>query len=146
MKTVERRLTVGYARSAFKDDLAVEEQKNQIVEYCRNIGWGVDKAFIDNGRSGASLNRPALQELLKEVSKGNVTNVICTDRDRLSRSRSNYLTLMSLFKKHEVVMTFLTDIANKDVYSKFLEERLTNIKKLQSQVRFLRREIKNLGK
>ncbi|HHY15307.1 MAG TPA: recombinase family protein, partial [Firmicutes bacterium] len=41
--------------------------------------------FTDEGVSGETLNRPALEALREQIEQGFVTTVICLDPDRLSR-------------------------------------------------------------
>lgn len=121
MKTmIERRLTVGYVRSSNKNDLSVKKQEKQIKKYCLKNCREVDKVFADNGYSGANLNRPALQKLLAEASKGNIFNVICLDADRLSRNRKNFLVLKSLFKKREVEIILLSGISKRKCHRDYI--------------------------
>ena len=51
------------------------------------VGWIViDERFDDEGESGATLNRPALQRLLALVRERGVDQVVLHRLDRLARS------------------------------------------------------------
>ncbi len=49
--------------------------------------------FKDEGVSGETLNRPALEALREQIEQGFVTTVICLDPDRLSRKLLHQLLL-----------------------------------------------------
>lgn len=135
MKTNKVKPAVGYIRSATKDDLSVKEQEKSIRKCCADNSYKLADIFVDNGCSGANLNRPALQGLLVEASAGRISKVICLDRSRLSRSTADYLALTSLFKKHEVEAIFISDIsANEDSYSQSIDELLAVFNSLHSQI------------
>ena len=51
------------------------------------LGWiAVDERFDDEGASGATLNRPALQRMLALVRERGVDQVVLHRLDRLARS------------------------------------------------------------
>lgn len=107
MKTVVRRLTVGYVRSATKNNLAITQQQERIKKYCREHLLKLDKLITDNGRSGSNLNRPGIKRLLKMIANYDVSQVICIDESRLSRNTLEYLYLGSYLEQHETDLTLL---------------------------------------
>ncbi len=123
---------VGYVRSAIKDDLSVKKQGKQIREYCLENGYKLAKVFIDNGCSGANTNRPALQELLVEVSVGKISKVVCLDLSRLSRNTFEYATIKSQLKKHGVELVCTTGIASNEATAKMEDELIATINAFQS--------------
>jgi site-specific DNA recombinase len=69
----------------------------------RASGWTlVTEQYDDGGFSGASLDRPALQQLLQQIESGGIDCVIVYKVDRLSRSLLDFARLMSLFERHGV--------------------------------------------
>ena len=58
--------------------------------------------FDDNGKSGASLDRPALNRLLDAIAKGSVQRVVVHRFDRLTRSVSDFARLQALLKERGV--------------------------------------------
>ncbi|MBW2610653.1 MAG: recombinase family protein, partial [Deltaproteobacteria bacterium] len=76
-------------------------------------GWtlvfdGGKDAFIDNGYSGADLDRPALNRLRRAVSEGRVDVVMAYDPDRLSRKLFHQMILADEFEKQGVKLEFVT--------------------------------------
>lgn len=63
--------------------------------------------FADEGVSGETLVRPALERLRKQVRGGLVQTVVCLDPDRLSRKLLNQLILTDEFERHGVEITFV---------------------------------------
>lgn len=127
MKKVIKRLTVGYVRSAVKDDLAIEKQKETIKKYCEEQLLDLDRIISDNGLAGNNLNRPGLQQLLKKVSNFDISKVICVDLSRLSRNTFESLYLKSYFDKHEtdLITVNTPTLGKEDPISKTMEEMMT---------------------
>jgi site-specific DNA recombinase len=78
-----------------------------------NEGWRlVHHRFDDGAFSGASLERPALQELLREVRAGKVDVIVVYKVDRLTRSLSDFAKLVELFDQHSVSFVSVTQSFN----------------------------------
>lgn len=73
---------------------SIGEQTERLTKYCESMGWTVHKTYTDAGYSGASLDRPFLNELIKDIKKGNVNKVVVYKLDRLSRSQKDTLYLI----------------------------------------------------
>lgn len=73
---------------------SISEQTERLRNYCNAMGWTVYKVYTDPGYSGASLNRPALQRLIKASQRHSFDKVIVYKLDRLSRSQRDTLTLL----------------------------------------------------
>src|SRR5438874_12663710 len=66
-------------------------------------GWRLIHGRYDDGAfSGATLDRPALQQLLAEVRAGNIDIVLVYKVDRLTRSLADFAKLIELFDAHGV--------------------------------------------
>lgn len=66
------------------------------------------KHYDDPGYSGATLNRPALQELLADVENGLVDVILIYKLDRLTRSLRDFVRLLDLFEQYGVVFVSIT--------------------------------------
>jgi Resolvase, N terminal domain len=62
--------------------------------------------------SGASLDRPALQQLLADVRAGKIDIVLVYKVDRLTRSLADFAKLIELFDAHEVSFVSVTQSFN----------------------------------
>ncbi|MGI8960649.1 MAG: recombinase family protein [Bryobacteraceae bacterium] len=72
-------------------------------------GWHtLAQRYEDGGFSGASLERPALQQLLAEIHARKVDCVVVYKVDRLSRSLLDFARLLSLFEKRGVSFVSVT--------------------------------------
>ncbi|HEV7254759.1 MAG TPA: recombinase family protein [Mesorhizobium sp.] len=79
----------------------------------RPEGWVlVPDRYDDGGVSGGTLERPALQRLLRDVEHGLVDVVVVYKIDRLSRSLSDFSKLVDLFDVHEVTFVSVTQSFN----------------------------------
>ena len=73
---------------------SIAEQIERMESYCKAMGWQDRKIYTDAGFSGASLDRPALRQLIQDVQAGSVDRVLVYKLDRLSRSQKDTLYLI----------------------------------------------------
>src|ERR1035437_6246438 len=75
----------------------------------RREGWiALPARYDDGGFTGANMERPALQRLLKAVETGEVDCVVVYKVDRLSRSLLDFTRILSLFEKSNVSFVAVT--------------------------------------
>lgn len=77
-----------------QEGYSVNEQEHRLRQYCGAMGLSIYKVHIDPGYSGASLNRPGIQEVIRDVRSGAVKKVIVWKLDRLSRSQKDTLIML----------------------------------------------------
>jgi site-specific DNA recombinase len=76
-------------------------------------GWRLVPNHYDDGAfSGASLDRPALHELLTEVTAGKIDIIVVYKVDRLTRSLADFAKLVELFDQHTVSFVSVTQSFN----------------------------------
>lgn len=89
-----------YARQSLdkKDSLSIEGQ----IEQCKMMLKPTDdfKEYKDKGFSGKNTERPALNELLQDVQKGLIDEVVVYRLDRFSRNITDFYNLYEILKKH----------------------------------------------
>jgi site-specific DNA recombinase len=76
-------------------------------------GWRLIPGRYDDGAfSGASLERPALQQLLVDVRAGKINTVVVYKVDRLTRSLADFAKLVELFDEYGVSFVSITQSFN----------------------------------
>ena len=76
-------------------------------------GWRLIRDHFDDGAvSGASLERPALRQLLDEVRAGHIDTIVVYKVDRLTRSLGDFAKLVELFDQHQVSFVSVTQSFN----------------------------------
>jgi DNA invertase Pin-like site-specific DNA recombinase len=76
-------------------------------------GWRLIPGRYDDGAfSGASLDRPALQQLLAEVRSSKIDVIVVYKVDRLTRSLADFAKLVELFDQHSVSFVSVTQSFN----------------------------------
>jgi DNA invertase Pin-like site-specific DNA recombinase len=102
--------TVAYCRVALaseSDPLAeVSAQAEAVRGYARQRGITVHETYIDAGVSGATLARPALQQLLADCRARKIGVVLTRDADRLSRDTNQLFALLHRFAMYGVQVQF----------------------------------------
>ena len=93
-----------------EDNYSIPEQIDRMKKYCEARDWTVYKIYTDAGFSGATLERPGLQQLIKDVETKNIDMVLVYKLDRLSRSQKDTLFLIEdVFEKHNVGFSSMTE-------------------------------------
>src|SRR5512132_2781543 len=83
------------------------------VQSQKHEGWiRVGDRFDDGGYSGGSMERPALQRLLRDVESGVIDVIVVYKVDRLSRSLTDFARIVEVFDKHNVSCVSITQQFN----------------------------------
>lgn len=86
-----------------REGVSLDEQKDRLLAYCRAMGWKEKSLlFIDDGYSAKSTDRPRLNQLIKQVQDGQISKIMVTKLDRMSRRLLDLLTLIDLFQEYNV--------------------------------------------
>jgi site-specific DNA recombinase len=76
---------------------AQREACEAFINSQRHEGWAcLPKAYDDGGFSGATMNRPALQQLLTDITAGRVDIVVVYKIDRLTRSLADFAKIVEI--------------------------------------------------
>jgi site-specific DNA recombinase len=79
------------------------------IQSQRHRGWiEVEKRYEDAARSGATLERPAMKDLLADIERGKVDVVVVYKLDRLSRSLLDFVRLIDMFQRYDVAFACIT--------------------------------------
>jgi len=105
------RNVVAYCRSAWEPQggpSAVRRQARAMRQYAKDRGLAIRSIYMDPGVSGSSLDRPELQRLIADCRAGRIGTIITQDPERLSRDKSQLLTLLHIFQMTGVCVEFGT--------------------------------------
>ncbi|OIJ08860.1 resolvase [Anaerobacillus arseniciselenatis] len=86
-----------------REGVSLHEQQERLKAYCRAMGWSTEViVYVDDGYSAKNIDRPKLNELISAVKNGEVSQVMVTKLDRISRKLLDLLNLIDLFQEHDV--------------------------------------------
>jgi site-specific DNA recombinase len=98
---------------AFNSLDAQREACEAYIKSQAHEGWRLIPGRYDDGAfSGASLDRPALQQLLADVRASKIDIVLVYKVDRLTRSLADFAKLIELFDAHGVSFVSVTQSFN----------------------------------
>lgn len=99
-----------------QDFNSLEAQRESCAAYCMSQtheGWEtLPTRYDDGGFSGGSLDRPAMQTLMRDIEKGQVDIVVVYKVDRLTRSLADFAKLVEIFDRHKVSFVSVTQAFN----------------------------------
>jgi site-specific DNA recombinase len=92
---------------------AQREAAEAFIASQRAEGWtSLPDRYDDGGYSGGSMERPALERLLRDIDAGKVDCVVVYKVDRLSRSLMDFARIMETFDRHGVSFVSVTQQFN----------------------------------
>ena len=95
-----------------EEGYSLGEQEARLRKLCDAKGWILVKVYTDGGFSGGNMERPALQEMIKAIEKGEADVVLVDKLDRLSRSQFDTLYLINkVFEPNNVAF-----VSNKESF------------------------------
>lgn len=77
-----------------EEGYSIGEQEARGRAYCDAYGLMINAVHVDAGYSGATLDRPGIKNVIKDVRSGKCKKVIVWKLDRLSRSQKDTLILL----------------------------------------------------
>ena len=98
---------------AAREGYSIGEQEKRLRSYCDAKGWAVHRVYIDGGFSGKDMERPALQDMLKDLMEGRFDVVLVYKLDRLSRSQRDTMELIeAVFLPNGIDFVSMTEDLN----------------------------------
>ena len=91
------------------DEQNTEAQERALREYVQRRGWKVQKIYRDQGLSGVSVKRPALDELLRDCRRGSVDVVVVWKFDRFARSLNALISGLELCRSLGIDFVSVTE-------------------------------------
>jgi site-specific DNA recombinase len=95
---------------------SLDAQRESALSYIasqKHEGWIlVGDRYDDGGFSGGSMDRPALQRLLRDVESGRIDVIVVYKVDRLSRSLTDFARIVDVFEKNKASFVSITQQFN----------------------------------
>lgn len=110
-----------YTRKSSEEGLeqnfnSLDAQREACESYIKSQageGWKmIDTSYEDGGFSGGSMERTALQCLLKDIEDGKVDVVVVYKVDRLTRSLNDFAKIVDIFEANQVSFVSVTQAFN----------------------------------
>ncbi|MBM6886987.1 recombinase family protein [Pseudoflavonifractor phocaeensis] len=111
------KLTLGFAYLRLSNEEAQEGESSSITNqrmivqnYCKQNGITLVREFVDDGYSGGNFDRPAFQEMMRQLSQGKANTVITKDLSRLGRDmRESSYYAEQFFPEHGIHYIAISD-------------------------------------
>lgn len=95
---------------AEKEFSSCEAQEQKIKSFIASQNnWQIFKVYNDAGFSGATIERPALQQLLSDLKKEKIDIVFVYKIDRLTRSPKDFYQLIEFFEQAKIDFISITE-------------------------------------
>lgn len=92
-----------------REGLSVEAQIDKCKSFCDARDWDVSKIYRDAGYSAGSLNRPALELLLRDAQEKKFDIILVYKIDRFSRKLKDLIMVLEDLKSKKINFTSVTE-------------------------------------
>lgn len=103
-------IAYGYVRVSTtmqkEDGISLDTQTKRITDYCTFKQYELKKIYSDAGKSGGTMERQALKDVINTLSKGNY--LIVAELSRLSRNTKDALNILELVKSRGAYLVSLS--------------------------------------
>ncbi len=89
--------------------LSIPRQKKWLEEEAKKLKFKNPEHYTDNGYSATDLNRPAYSRLINDIKTGVIDTVVVYKYDRIARNVIHLLSLIDLFKEHDIGFISITE-------------------------------------
>ncbi|WP_268570469.1 recombinase family protein [Paenibacillus larvae] len=93
-----------------EEGVSLSTQDERLDAFIKSQGWTVVADYADEGFSAKNMDRPALQQLIKDIKKDKFDVVLVYRLDRLVRSVSDLHELLQIMDKHDVKFKSCTEV------------------------------------
>ena len=108
-----------YCRTAQQSDFGIESQKERLARFANESGYLNPSWYVDNGESGATLDRPAMKRLIEDIQAGMIHTVVVTGCDRIARGFGIMSEWVRLLQETDVRCVTLEN-GGQDIKSEFI--------------------------
>jgi len=101
---------VSTAEQATGDFTSLDAQEARSRAFCKSQnGFESISSYVDPGYSGATMDRPGLHALLRDIRSGKIDTILVYKFDRLTRSSRDFQNLLQLFEEQGVRLISVTE-------------------------------------
>ena len=95
-----------------REGFSLREQEERLKEFCKFKRYNIYKVYQDAGISAKNDKRPAYQEMIEDVKKGNINVIVALKLDRLTRSVYDIEKLIKFVNDYEYDVDCMADESN----------------------------------
>ena len=95
-----------------REGFSLREQEERLKEFCKFKRYNIYKVYQDAGIGAKNDKRPAYQEMIEDVKKGNINVIVALKLDRLTCSVYDIEKLMKFVNDYECDVDCMADESN----------------------------------
>jgi DNA invertase Pin-like site-specific DNA recombinase len=109
-------------------DLSIPAQIEAMREYAKKNGWKVISAFVDEGESARTANRPELKRLIQQCKENKQVDIVIVHKiDRLARNLVDYATIKAILKQKGIRLVSVSEPFDDNPVGQLLENIIASI-------------------
>ena len=140
-KKPEKIIAAIYCRVSTYDQTVLEyssldHQEEELRAWCKREDYKIYDVYIDSAKSGSTMKkRKDLLRMLADVKENKFNIVLFTNLDRVSRSASDWWTMLKIFKEYNIEINSLNhNLKNDDPYGRMFRNMLIIFAELEREL------------
>lgn len=115
---------------------SLDTQEKLCRDFAERSGFRVAGVYRDEGKSGTTLDRPALQDLLAKCTESDsISAVVVQETDRLARNTHDHLTIRAVLQKAGVkLISVAQPMLDDSPEGKMIDTILASVNQFQSDI------------
>ncbi|MDD3926879.1 MAG: recombinase family protein [bacterium] len=115
---------------------SLDAQEKLCSEFAQSNGYKIIGVYRDEGKSGTTINRPALTEMLSRCNKDiSLSAVIVQETDRLARNTKDHLTIKATLQKAKIkLISVAQPMLDDSPEGKMIDTILASVNQFQSDI------------
>ena len=115
--------------------VSLPEQERMAKACIESKGWQYIRTYEDNGYSGRTMERPALQQMLLDIAKGEIDAIVIFKLDRLSRKQRDTLSIIEehILKKEVDLVSLSETLDTSSPWGRAMIGVLSSFNQLESE-------------
>src|SRR3990167_4730116 len=92
-----------------KEGISIDAQIERCRAFCKARGWKLFKIYTDAGYSAGTMDRPALKDLIGDITENKFSILLVYKIDRFSRKLKDLISILEDLKSKGVNFTSVTE-------------------------------------
>jgi|SRR3989338_4505850 len=92
-----------------KEGISIDAQIDRCRAFCKARGWKLFKIYTDAGYSAGTMDRPALKDLIGDITENKFSILLVYKIDRFSRKLKDLISILEDLKSKGVNFTSVTE-------------------------------------
>ena len=115
-----------------RKDLSIPAQVRAMRDYAKKRKWRIVGIYVDEAKSGKSINRPELKKLIRQCKQDQIDVVLIHKIDRLARNVIDHATIKAILNQRGIKLASVVENIEDSITGQLIENIMASIAEFYS--------------